>query len=127
MNWIVRNKFALLAWLVFFTPALIVPAIVHDRNGMRAWMYFAWIFASPLAAFIATLKRPRKLVFYLGLASFLVPIDIIWYLAFVTLLYSPDREKVAEVYLPILMIALMLLIPLGFFLTVKGTQDNNLG
>lgn len=123
MSWISRNRYAIAGYVIFFLPALVVPAFIHDRVGMRGWIYFAWIFASPLAAFVGNIGKRRKPLFYAGIASLLLPIEIIWYLAYVSTFHVPDREKVAELYMPIIMIALMIMMPLGFALTYIGTRD----
>lgn len=123
MAWISRNRFAVLAYAILFLPALVIPAFVHQQQAMKGWIYFAWIFCCPLAAFVGSLKKKRNLFFYLGLVSLLTPIDIIWYLAYISIFVPPPREKVAELYIPIITLSGMFLLPLGFYLTYISTHS----
>lgn len=123
MQWILRKKIPILAYAVFFLPALLIPAFDHDQTSMKAYVYLAWLFATPLAALIGCLSKPRRGIFYLGIATLLTPVEIIWYLAFVSMIHVPEREKVAELYMPIILLTSMFLLPIGFWLTYVGSRQ----
>ena len=124
MAWLSRHKIALCAYAILILPALIIPAFVHQQQAMKGWTYFAWLFCCPLAAFVGSLGKKRNLPFYAGLACVLFPIEVVWYLAYVsTIGLPPPREKIAELYMPIILLSGIFLMPLGFYLTYIGTRS----
>ncbi|HEY3781938.1 MAG TPA: hypothetical protein VGL56_12710 [Fimbriimonadaceae bacterium] len=125
MNWLSRHKIAVYAYAILILPALIIPGFVHQRQAMMAWTCFAWIFCTPLAAFVGSLGKKRNLTFYAGVASLLVPVEVVWYLAYISNIAPPPREKIAELYMPIILISGMFLVPLGFYWTYIGTRPSN--
>jgi hypothetical protein len=124
MGWILRHKIAISAYAILILPALIIPAFVHQPQAMKGWTCFAWLFCSPLAAFVGSRGKKRNLAFYAGLACVLFPIEVVWYLAYISNFYVTPREKVAELYMPIILLSGMFLMPLGFYLTYIGTRSN---
>lgn len=124
MNWIAKHRFAISAYAILFLPALVIPAFIHQQQAMKAWIYFAWIFCTPLAALVGCLSKRRPFLFYLGIASLLVPVEIIWYLSYTYWIgAAPPREKVAELYIPIILLSGMFLLPAGFAMTYLGTRN----
>ena len=126
-------KFGIAAVVVFLLPGLLIPAFIHEQEAMRRAVYLAYVFCCPVAAVIASLNRKRNVVFYLGIASLLTPIEILFGLAYQAsflhhvdaaghMASGPSRDQVAQFYLPVFFLTTMVVLPLGLALTYKGTR-----
>ena len=116
------SKNTIIAYALFFGPALIIPAFVHQQMPMRGWVYFAWLFATPLALFIANFGKGYPAKFFVGLTSAIIPLELVWYLAYASCFHTPDRKTIAIVYIPLITVVSLFLLPLGAFLTYQASR-----
>jgi len=125
MNWFIKSRFAILAYTIFFGPAIVIPAFIHAQMAMRGWVYFAWLFCTPLAVFVGNLGKGRNLKFFVGLAAAIVPLELVWYLAYTSCFNTPDRKTVAVVYIPVITLVSLVFIPIGAVLTYQATRKSS--
>ncbi len=116
------SKFTVIAYALFFGPAVVIPAFVHQQMPMRGWVYFAWLFCTPLAVFIGNWGKGYPAKFFVGLTAAIIPIELVWYLAYASCFHTPDRKTIAIDYIPLITMVSLVLLPLGAILTYQATR-----
>ncbi len=124
MAWVQKNRIALIAYAIFFAPAVIIPAFVHQQMPMRGWVYFAWLFCMPTAAVVGNIGKRRTLRFWCGLVAVLIPVELVWYLAYSSCFSNPDRKTIAVIYIPLITLVSFVCIPVGAVLTYQATRSS---
>lgn len=124
-GWLAKSKFAMLGYAIFFGPALVIPAFVHQQMPMRGWVYFAWLFCTPVACIVGNIGKGRSLKFYVGLLAALLPVELVWYLAYTSCFATPDRKTVAIIYIPLITLISFIFVPIGGVMTYQATHEDN--
>ena len=90
---------------------------------MRRTIYLVYFFCGPVAAVMVSLGKKRNVVFYLGLAAVLTPIELLCAMSYHASFVHPSQQQVAKFYLPVFFVSTVVMLPLGMALTYAGTRN----
>jgi hypothetical protein len=125
MEWISKNRYIVLGYLIFLVPPLLIPAFVHNEELMKRWVYFVEIFCTPLATIVGNLGKKRRAMYVAGIATFLVPIEMMWIMGYRATISPPTKEQIAAWYLPTFFFLVIGAMIVGFWLTYVGSRESD--